>query len=239
MSSDRHVFRFFVDAVGGSGIVVELDQFDERHARVLLRGHAADPVEVVDRDGAIWHATFDGPSARLVLGELVDTVVETSITLFAVAQVGGRFDDLVDGATQAGVTQIVPVVRRTKDRTRIDARHERLMRIASTAAKQSKRAGVPVVLRSIGLEELRAEAAGIVVDAAAELLLDEVVRDVAAGGGEVRLLVGGSDGLPDGLAGELAAAGWRRGRLGPSILRAELAAAVAVAVASMHASARE
>jgi hypothetical protein len=34
---------------------------------------------------------------------------------------------------------------------------------------------------------------------------------------------------------ELADAGWLRGRLGPTILRSELAAPVAVAIAAMHA----
>lgn len=231
----RHVFRFFVDTVCSAGGTVELDEFDARHARVLHGAHADGPVEVVGRDGAIWHGTFDGPTGRLTLGDApVARVEEPTIVVLAFVTVGGRTDELVDAAVQAGATHVVPVVRSSRDRAKVDARRERLTRIATTAAKQSKRGSVPTIAAALDATALAAEPAGIVVDPDAPRLLDQVVRERPTGE-PLRLLVGSSDGYPDGLVEELEAAGWQRGRLGPTILRAELAAGVAVAIASMHA----
>lgn len=233
---ERHVFRFFVDAVGAAGATVELDAFDARHARVLHGAHADGPVEVVGSDGAIWHGTFDGPTGRLTLGDApVARIDEPTIVVFAIVTVGGRTDELVDAAVQAGATRIVPVVRSGKDRAKVDARRERLTRIATTAAKQAKRGSVPTIAAALDAAQLAGEPAGIVVDPEAPALLDEVVRAIAPDA-PIRLLLGSSDGFAPGMLDELVAAGWERGRLGPTILRAELAAGVAVAIASMHAS---
>lgn len=228
------MFRFFVDEVGSEGATVELDEFDARHARVLHGAHADDPVEVVDRDGVLWHGTFEGPTGRLVLGERIGSIQEPAIVVFAFVTVGGRTDELVDAAVQAGATRIVPVIRSDRDRAKVDARWERLMRISTTAAKQAKRGSVPLVTTAIEPRTLATQGRGIVVDPDAPRLLDEVVRS-SEPGVPIRLLVGASDGFPDGLVAELEAAGWQRGRLGPTILRAELAAGVAVAITSMHA----
>ncbi len=235
-SHDRHVFRFFVDVVGGPGATVELDEFDARHARVLHGAHADGPVEVVGSDGAVWHGTFDGPTGRLTLGDApVARVAEPTIVVLAVVTVGGRTDELVDAAVQAGATRIVPVVRSAKDRAKVDARRERLTRIATTAAKQAKRGSIPTIAAALDADRLTSEPAGIVVDPTASATLDEVVRAVAPDA-PIRLLLGPSDGFAPGLVDELAAVGWQRGRLGPTILRAELAAGVAVTIASMHAA---
>ncbi|MCW2920436.1 MAG: rRNA methyltransferase [Thermoleophilia bacterium] len=232
---ERHVFRFFVDAVGAPGATVELDEFDARHARVLHGAHADRPVEVVGSDGAIWHGTFDGPSGRLTLGDApVACVEEPTIVVLAFVTVGGRTDELVDAAVQAGATRIVPVVRSGKDRAKVDARRERLTRIATTAAKQAKRGSVPTIAAALDPSELANEPAGVIVEPTASQLLDDVIRSLAPDS-PIRLLLGSSDGFAPGLVDELVAAGWQRGRLGPTILRAELAAGVAVAIASMHA----
>jgi 16S rRNA (uracil1498-N3)-methyltransferase len=233
-----HVFRFFVDEAGaGVGARVQLDSFDARHARVLHGARTDERVEVVDGAGALWLASFDGTSGAVVLDEHLGEVErEPRIELLAFVTVGGRTDELVDGAVQAGATRIVPVVASPRDAAKVDARAERLARIATSAAKQAKRAAVPHVEPAIDSDALRGLPAGIVVDPDATTTLDEVVgRDPSSGA--VRLLVGASDGFPAGLVEDLcAAAGWQRARLGPAILRSELAAAVAVAVAAMRAS---
>ena len=234
VETDAHRFRFFVDVVCTPGEVVELDEFDGHHARVLHGAHSDAPVEVVDKDGTIWHGTFDGPTARLVIGERVGEVVEPTIVVLAIVTIGGRTDELVDAAVQAGATRIVPVVRSAKDRDKVDRRWERLMRISTTAAKQAKRGAVPQVTTAIDLDELREWPAGVVIDPTAPALLDEVVR-AGAPGAPIRLLVGSSDGFAPGLLDELVAAGWQRGRLGPTIRRAVRAVGVAVAIAAMHA----
>jgi RsmE family RNA methyltransferase len=233
--SGQHVFRFFVDSSGGPGARVQLAAPDVEHLRVL-RLEAGAKVEVVDANRVSWVATVDDAAPGIVvLGDIGVAVVEPVIELFACVRVGGRYDDLVDAAVQAGATRVVPIVTCARDAERIGARHARVTRIAATAAKQAKRGSVPVVEQPVSVDELLVGPPGIVVAPDAPDLLDAVVGSLEAGS-TVRLLVGAADGFPDGLVAQLVDAGWTRGRLGPTILRAELAAAVAVAIAAMHAT---
>ncbi|MCB0880022.1 MAG: 16S rRNA (uracil(1498)-N(3))-methyltransferase [Thermoleophilia bacterium] len=231
---DRHVFRFFVDVPGTPGARIELAASDQHHARVLHGAQTQERVEVVDRDGVAWSAAFDGTSGAVMLDEQVGELHDPQVELLAFVTVGGRTDELVDAAVQAGATRIVPIVASDRDRAKVEQRAERLARVATSAAKQAKRAAVPTVVQPIGVDDLRALPPGIVVDADADELLDGAL--VARGSSTpTRLLIGGASGFPAGLVDELAATGWHRARLGHSILRAELAAAVAVAIAAMHA----
>lgn len=229
---DRHVFRFFVDAVGEPGATVELAAADARHLQVLrLDGGAS--VEVVDADGVLWAARA-GEGAVMLVEQRPTGATEPSIELVAGALVGGRFDELVDAAVQAGASLVVPFAASRRDLDRLAARRARLQRIARAAAKQSKRSVVPEVGMPIDTAALLASEAGIVVEPAAPELLDQVVRRHSSADAPVRLLVGPAEGLSGELVDALAERGWVRGRLGPTILRAELAAPVAVAIAAMH-----
>jgi 16S rRNA (uracil1498-N3)-methyltransferase len=231
-----HVFRFFVDEVGAAGQTVELDSFDAHHARVLHGAQAGAAIEVVDGAAQCWRGRFDGPTGRVVLEEQLGALREPQIVLYAGVLVGGKVDEVVDGATQAGATRIVPVVRSARDRAKLDQRFERLMRIATSAAKQAKRAAVPAVRGAIEHDELVAVEPGVLLDGAAGATLDEVLRDREPGTQPIRLFVGAADGIDPQLQARLVAAGWTPARLGPSILRSELAATVAVAIAAMHAT---
>ncbi len=229
----RHAFRFFVDEVGAKGAIVPLSEFDARHARVLHGAQTEALVEVVDGDGVLWTGRFDGPAGRVVLEQRIGAIAEREVELLAFVTVGGKTDELVDAAVQAGATRVVPVVRSERDRAKVDARADRLTRIATSAAKQAKRARVPEVATAVGVEDVLALAPGVVVDPSAPSTLDAVLSGIGTAD-PVRLLIGAADGFPAGLVEQLADAGWQRGRLGPSILRAELAAALAVAIATMH-----
>lgn len=234
------MFRFFVDVEGSRGKTIELSAEDARHARVLHGARAGTPIEVVTACANLWRAEFDGASGRVTLIESRGLVREVGIALFASVTVGGRTDELVDAAVQAGATWVRPVVRSERDRSKVAARTERLNRIAHTAAKQAKRAAIPAVDPPLVTTEVVEAGAligpGFVIDPAADEPLDVVLdREWTDSDVPIVLLVGAADGFPDGLVDQLVAAGWMRARLGPTILRAELAAAVAVAIAAMHA----
>jgi 16S rRNA (uracil1498-N3)-methyltransferase len=232
-NGDRHVFRFFVDAIGTVGARLPLTELDRRHGEVLRLGDG-DRIELVDAARIVWDATW-------VTGGVVELVAQRhagiepiTIELYAGALTGNRFDVLVDGAVQAGATSIAPVVTSRRDGERLAARIERLQRVAAAAARQSKRTIVPSIEQPVVVAELPA-GPGIVLDPAAPSTLDSVFRSSRQHGVShpIRLLVGGSDGLDAMVVDRLVAAGWHRGRLGPTILRSELAAPVAVAVAAM------
>lgn len=227
------MFRFFVDASGTPGARVELAPVDAAHLRVL-RLRAGSELEVIDGDGALWFARVDGEGVVLVEMRS-ESSSEPLIELVAGALVGGRFDELVDGAVQAGATRIIPLALSAADAHRLGARRDRLQRIARSAAKQAKRATVPEVDAPILAQALLDGPPGVIVDAGAPLALDDAVDVWTLEGAPLRLLVGSAAGLDHALVEQLVDRGWARGRLGPSILRAELAAAVAVAIAAMHA----
>jgi 16S rRNA (uracil1498-N3)-methyltransferase len=228
--SRRHQFRFFVDGTGEPGASLPLSKADAKHALVLRIGDD-DVVEVVDPTGATWLARLTDGVAHVVSPLAVDAE-PARIELVAGALVGGRFDELVDAAVQSGASLVVPFTTSQRDADRLASRRPRLQRIARAAAKQSKRTIVPDVAVPIDADELRALEPGIVVDPGAPQQLDDVVRGMAE---PIRLLVGPAEGHDPALVAELVDAGWARGRLGPTILRSELAAPVAVAIAAMHA----
>lgn len=233
---DRHVFRFFADAPGEQGLLVDLSDTDSRHLQVL-RLEAGSTVEVADGDGSLWQARVEDHRLRLV-SRIATSSEEPVVELVAGALVGGRFDELVDGAVQAGATRIVPFAASRRDAERLGARRARLQRIAKAAAKQSKRSSVPEVVEPIDVATLLERVPGIVVDATAPRRLD----DVAAAwrpDAPLTLLVGPAEGLDRTLVADLLDRGWTGARLGPSILRAELAAPVAVAIAAMVAPRRQ
>lgn len=227
--SGRHRFRFFVDVVGAPGELVPLAPIDARHVHVL-RMAEGDCVEAVDAAGAVWAARVTGDAAVELVEQLgSSTEPATTIELYAGALTGSKFDELVDAAVQAGAASITPVVASGRELERLRARRARLERIARAAAKQAKRSRVPAVFDPILADALADE--GIIVDPGAPQPLDEVVA--AAGHSTLRLLVGGAEGIAPELVARLVDRGWRRARLGPTILRSELAAPIAVAIAAM------
>ena len=239
---DAHRFRFFSTNMGFPGTRVELSTSDAAHLSVL-RLAVGDAVELVDASGIVWDAQVaaDGlVTLRLPL-PIDDARVLPRIDLVAGALVGGRFDELVDGAVQAGASSVRPFVGNRKDAARLTERQERLQRIATAAAKQAKRREVPHVAAPIDRAALLQGAPGIVLDADAEPTLMALLQDDARPHPEQTgvgwtLLVGPAEGFAPELIRELVAAGWRAARLGPTVLRAELAAAVAVAMVATHAA---
>lgn len=233
--SDRHRFRFFVASTGHeAGSTVALDAADAAHADVI-RLAVGDDVEIVDGAGDVWRARIDLAPGVVECVERLETVPERDIHLYAGAATGGTFDDLVDAAVQAGATRIIPVAWNRRERDRLTQRAERMARIALAAAKQSKRACIPPVEAPIDFETLIVnDALGIVLDASGSASLDVVVAALAADRDDpIRLLVGPADGIDAADLDRLRAAGWTSAHLGPSILRAELAAPVAVAIAAI------
>lgn len=131
-----------------------------------------------------------------------------------------RTDDLINMATQLGVARFVPVIT-----ARTVAGHinwDRMRKIATEAAEQSNRNSVPEILTPIKFADL---------DLSGLVFADERAahgHDCAIGADTKSILVGPEGGFsPDEFAA-LDAAGARGISLGATILRAELAAAVAI-----------
>lgn len=229
MAGDAHRFRFFVDVPGASGTVVTLSVADAEHVRVL-RLTDGDRIEAVDVDGRIWNGELVGASEVRLTDIVAEARAAREIELVTGALTGNRFDELVDGATQAGATSIVPLITNARDRDRLTQRRERLQRLAVAAAKQSKQARIATVTDPIDEDALLQRGPGIVFDASAT----ESLLDIELPSSEIRIVIGPADGLDPVLVSRLVDAGWRLAKLGSSILRAELAAPVATAIVAMR-----
>ncbi len=131
-----------------------------------------------------------------------------------------KTDDLINMATQIGAARFQPVIT-----ARTTAHHinwERMRKIAVEAAEQSNRNSVPEILPPMRFDEL---------DLGNMVFADERAAYGANVAGHIsahHVLVGPEGGFSDDEFARLDAAGARGISLGRTILRAELAAAVAL-----------
>ncbi len=151
-----------------------------------------------------------------------------------------KFDRLewaIEKATELGVSRIVPVIAQRTEKhlgQAATARVERWRRIAKEAAKQSRRADVPMVADPVLLREALAEPC-----AGSKFLLAEnerivLLRDALLGadGSGITLAVGPEGGWTIEEEELFARNAWQAVSLGPRILRAETAVVAGTAIAA-------
>jgi 16S rRNA (uracil1498-N3)-methyltransferase len=229
-----HRFRFFIPVDGDVGTDVDLADEDARHLRVVRAG-PGELIEVVDAAGTTFSArVLAGGRAHLERVQVSALEVGAgSIVLYAGVLAGQRWDQLLDGAVQAGATMVVPLVQSTRELQAVERRSVRAERVIVAAAKQSKRTMLPTVGPAIRYADLAGlDVPGIVCDELATEPLLSVVSTLPAELAPVNIVVGAASGLPRPLVAGLVEAGWRSASLGATVLRSELAAAVAVSCVS-------
>lgn len=222
--------------------VVALDARQARHLITVLRLRPGDEVTLVTGPGGqasvavLETAGRHGAVARLTRALPVPPAAPWTVTLAAaIPHRPGRFDQIVDQATQLGVARVVPVVTARTEAfggsAAAAARRRRWQVLATEAAQQSGRRTIPEIAEVVAFAPCLQGAAG------ADLLL---VSDPSAGtpsvqetlpAGEIMrvwLLIGPEGGLTPLELTQAQQAGARRLWLGPTILRCETAAVVAV-----------
>ena len=216
-----------------------LDGPEGRHAATVRRLRVGETLEVTDGRGGIAGCRVVAPAGpdalRLaVLRRWHDPSPQPRVVLAQALLKGERGELAVELATEAGVDEVLPWrAARCVARWEAGARGERALQrwrtTAREAAKQSRRAWLPLVTAPVGTAEL----AGRVAAAARALVLHEGAgTPIAAAGlpprGELLIVVGPEGGIDDAELAALAAAGATAVRLGPTVLRASTAAAVAL-----------
>ena len=207
--------------------MVELPSGEAHHVLEVLRGRSGDQVEVVDGAGRLFVAELRGGAGAVVLEELaVPDVPEAEVSLFQAVPKGGRMDLVVEKATEAGVTSIVPLLTERGVVNPREGKVNRWRRVAEAAARQSLRLRVPAVAEPMPF-----------ADAVSEVVETGVLLHNGPGTRPLETVVGSPAGLfvgPEGgwSEGELRIAeeaGLVQGGLGPYRLRSETAGMVAVA----------
>jgi 16S rRNA (uracil1498-N3)-methyltransferase len=223
-----------------SGNMVRLAGNEGRHAARVKRLHLGEAVLVSDGHGALLDCTVsDVDGSGLLLEVVARRAVPAPRPRLVVVQAlpkGERAEQAVELLTELGVDEIVPWAASRSIVQWLGPRGERAVdkwrRTAREAAKQSRRAWLPVVAPLQSTSEVAArlaDATGLVLheDAPQPLTAAELgtERDVV-------VVVGPEGGIaPDELA-DFVAVGGRAVRLGAPVLRTSTAGAAALAVLS-------
>jgi 16S rRNA (uracil1498-N3)-methyltransferase len=228
---------FLVDALPAGDDVV-LDGPEGRHAATVKRLRAGEGLLLADGRGGLAHALVVAVVKDALQLEIVERrtlPAPAPRVLLAQALVKGDRGELaVELATEAGVDAVLPwraarCVARWEAGPRGEKALARWRTTAREAAKQARRAWVPTVEEPVTTAAL----ARRVADVGAALVLHESATDGLAtvdlpSDGDLLLVVGPEGGIADDELDALAAAGARAVRLGPEVLRASTAAAVAL-----------
>ncbi|CAN5196098.1 16S rRNA (uracil(1498)-N(3))-methyltransferase [soil metagenome] len=221
--------HFFVEPVDGDSAV--LCGEDAHHLAAVLGARVGDPVSLADGTGAVLQARVAalGDEVRLAVDERHDVPpARPSLTVVQALPMGRKLDEVVRRLSEVGVDRLVPA-RSQRSEARLDghraARATRRWRaVAEEAGRESRRARPLHVADVAGWGQAFGDAPGVTLWEEARRPL----RDVLAGLGDAGVLtlaIGPEGGLT---AGEVDAAGLPAASLGPTLLRTETAALVAV-----------
>jgi 16S rRNA (uracil1498-N3)-methyltransferase len=220
-----------------SGPHAVLDGPEGRHAATVKRLRPGETVLLGDGRGTLATAVVDATgrdTVELTIIARASVPAPAPRVLLAQALVKGERGELaVELATEAGVDGVLPwkaarCVARWEDGPRGDKALARWRSTAREAAKQSRRAWHPVVeepVTTAALARRAAAATTLVLHEAAAVPLADVALPPER---EVLLVVGPEGGVTDEEIAALEAAGAHAVRLGPEVLRASTAAAVAL-----------
>ncbi len=220
-----------------AGDRILLDGAEGRHAAGSRRLQPGEAVDLVDGRGTRVDCRVVRSGHDEVLLEVVARAYEPEkaprLVLVQALPKGDRGELAVELATEVGVDEIVPwlaarCVMQWKSE-RGERQRGRWQATAREAAKQSRRAWVPVVAPLHTTAQLTARLAGATVLVLHEAAGTRLAALVPPPAGEVALVVGPEGGIA---TDELDALGGTAVRLGPTVLRTSTAGAAAIAVLS-------
>lgn len=228
---------FLVDALpdGDTGV---LDGPEGRHAATVRRLRVGEHLVLADGRGGLARAVVEDVAKDALALRVVDRLLlppPSPRVVLAQALVKGERGELaVALATEAGVDAVVPwraarCVARWDPGPRGEKALARWRTTVREAAKQARRPWVPVVEEPVTTAALVTRVATV----AGALVLHESATDGLAdvplpATGDLLLVVGPEGGIAGDELDALTAAGARVVRLGPEVLRASTAAAVAL-----------
>jgi len=170
---------------------------------------------------------------EFALGVEQPVVPASDLTLALAIFKFDRMEWAIEKCTELGVTRIIPIVAHRTDSHLAAAatkRRERWQRLALQASEQSRRAGPPEISGPASLKELAGTAGCRIVLAESET--DNRLRDaLASRPSALTLAIGPEGGWTDDELQWFRDSGWTAASLGDTILRAETAAIVAIALA--------
>lgn len=228
--------RFFVPQVRRG--VAELTGDEAEHLVRVLRAEVGKVYEISDNEKLYLAEVETARKSQVtfkVLEELPSPAEEAAIVLVAALIKFDRFEWIVEKATELGVAEIRPFEATRTERGLAQAsvkRNERWQKIAHEASQQARRTRLPLIEQTVAFR------AAITLNASLRLMLDEasdapIAKSLPAtrsAKDRIGLLLGPEGGWTEEERKAAHECGWVSCSLGPTILRAETAAAAGVAV---------
>jgi 16S rRNA (uracil1498-N3)-methyltransferase len=225
--------RWIADEVAGN--IAALVGSHADHLSRVLRARVGQEFDVAVggevRRGRI--VRIDPDRVELELGEIVPVSSPSQVTLALSVFKFDRMEWAIEKCTELGVSHIVPVIARRTEAHLASAaakRVERWQRIAKQAAEQSRRTSPPEISEPIKLKDALALPGTthiLLSESEKHLTLKDALESAAL---DVVLAIGPEGGWTDSELDQFREAGWSAASLGDTILRAETAAIVALAV---------
>ena len=213
----KNVPRIFLETDIATGAQIPVAREVSHYLTRVMRRHDC----LVFGDGNEYAATLSDDGHILTIGDKTSHIDPSNDITLMFAPIK-RTDDLLNMATQMGVGRFLPVIT---DRT--NANHikwERMQKIVVEASEQSNRNSVPTILPPCRFSELDLSNLVLADERAAyghaTAQMPTVIKSV---------LIGPEGGFSDAEFGALDSAGACGISLGKTILRAEVAAVVAIA----------
>lgn len=211
----KNIPRIFIGNDVKSGNIIQAPR-DISHylTRVMRTRHA-----IVFGGGNEYNATMDDTGKNIIVGVPTGRTDPTGDITLYFAPIK-HTDDLINMATQMGVKKLVPVI--TEHTVAAHINWERMRKIATEASEQSNRNSVPEITAPVKFADIDLSHIAFADERAAYGLVRATTTDIKS------ILVGPEGGFSDAEFAALDSAGATPISLGQTILRAELAAAIAI-----------
>ena len=227
---------FYVDALPAEGAVATVSGDEGFHAATVRRIRPGEQLLLGDGAGELASCEVSdvdrGALHARVLSRWSVPPAQPSVTVVQALPKAERSELAIESATEAGADEFVAwqaarCVARW-DSARAEKGLRRWRAVARSAARQSRRAHIPVVSGPVSTAELLPRIADVTTlvlhESAAEVLSEKHVAQADS----ITIVVGPEGGVADDELDALTAAGAVAVRLGPTILRTSTAATVAL-----------
>jgi len=220
---------FFVDESSRDGGNFVITGEENRHLSAVLRLSAGEQIEVMQNDGFVHRCELLSVGKTQSVAEIKASRFvpkRSNVTLFMALIMADRMDWAVQKVTELGVNEIVPFVSEfctVKDKGN---KAERLSRVALSASKQSGRATLPRISRTLTFDEVCSAVANfgqvILAYEGAKQNAKEILSTLDKNQ-PIALIVGSEGGFSESEVTKLVQNGAKVISLGSTILRAETA----------------
>ena len=211
----KNIPRIFIGDDIKSGMIIPVARDIAHYLTHVMRTHNT----IVFGGGHEYNATLDDAGKNISVGENTGRTDPTGDITLYFAPIK-HTDDLINMATQLGIRKIIPVV--TEHTTAHHINWERMKKIAIEAAEQSNRNSVPEIVAPVKFSDIDLSKVAFADERAAHGASRDATTKIKS------ILIGPEGGFSDTEFAALDDAGAVGISLGKTILRAELAAAIAI-----------